>query len=133
VKKPDTIAKSLAIGDPADGYYAADTIRRTGGWGENPTDDEIVAGIQMLADTEGIFAETAGGVTVAATRRLIEAGRIGRDRSIVLCITGHGLKTKEALEGKFGTRATIKPSLNEFDELLQKLNSQNSDQEVSCP
>ena len=118
VRKPETIVKSLAIGDPADGVYSARTMRSTGGWGENPTDEETIAGIRMLAEQEGIFAETAGGVTVAAAKRLIESGRIGRDSSVVLCITGHGLKTKEAAESQFKAIDTIAPTIDEFSKLV---------------
>src|SRR5207248_7120224 len=87
IRKPNTIAKSLAIGDPADGYFAAKLIRETGGWAEDATDDEIREGITLLAQSEGVFAETAGGVTVAGGRKLIEQGRIPRNEEIVLCIT----------------------------------------------
>ena len=97
VRKPNTIAKSLAIGDPADGYFAAKVIRETGGWAEDVTDAEIAEAMVLLARTEGIFAETAGGVTVAVTRKLIEQGRIPRDEEIVICITGNGLKTQDAV------------------------------------
>lgn len=117
VEKPDTIVKSLAIGNPADGFYSIQTINETGGYGENPSDDEVVEGIRLLAEYAGVFSETAGGTVVGATKRLIEAGRINPDESIVLCITGHGLKTKEALEGKLEQPAVIKPSLNEFEAL----------------
>lgn len=115
VEKPNTIVKSLAIGNPADGFYAIQTMNKTGGYGENPSDDEVVQGIKLLAETEGIFAETAGGTVVGATKRLIEGGRIKRDDSVVLCITGHGLKTKEALEGRCPAPRTIQPSLKEFE------------------
>ena len=118
VQKPDTIAKSLAIGTPADGYYAIHAMRGTGGGAEDCTDEEIVEGIKLLAESEGIFAETAGGVTVACARKLIEAGAIPTDDSIVLCITGNGLKTQEAILGKCGTPRLIKPSLREFEELI---------------
>jgi len=118
VQKPDTIAKSLAIGTPADGYYSIHAMRETGGAAEDCTDDEIVEGIRLLAESEGIFAETAGGVTVACARKLIEAGKIPRDDSVVLCITGHGLKTQEAILGKCGAPRLIKPSLREFEELI---------------
>src|SRR5574337_1356976 len=91
--KPKTIAKSLAIGNPADGYYAYKVVKESGGHGEHAMDEEIVEAMKLLASTEGIFAETAGGVTVAAAKRLIEQGRIPRDESVVLCITGNGLKT----------------------------------------
>src|SRR4029077_6148887 len=97
VRKPNTIAKSLAIGDPADGYFAAKVIRDSGGWAEDVTDAEIVDAMLLLGRTEGIFAETAGGVTLAVARKLIEQGRIGRDEEIVVCITGNGLKTQEAV------------------------------------
>lgn len=116
--KPDTIAKSLAIGNPADGFYAIQTIKDSGGWGENPTDDEIVNGIKLLGETEGIFTETAGGVTVGAAKRLIEEGRIPRDESIVLSITGHGLKTQEALIGNLTEHHVIDSKLSSFETLL---------------
>ena len=97
VKQPETIAKSLAIGNPADGYYATKAIRATGGHAAAVSDVEILAAMRLLAETEGIFTETAGGVTVAATRRLVDEGRLGRDELTVICITGNGLKTQEAL------------------------------------
>lgn len=115
VPKPDTIVKSLAIGTPADGYYAIHAMRETGGFAEDVSDDEVVAGIRLLAECEGVFAETAGGVTVACAQRLIETGRIPRDEMVVLCITGHGLKTQEAIIGKCGEPRVIKPSLQEFE------------------
>jgi threonine synthase len=118
VQKPDTIAKSLAIGTPADGYYAIHAMRETGGAAEDCTDEEIVEGIKLLAECEGIFAETAGGVTVACAQKLIETGKISRDDSTVLCITGNGLKTQEAIIGKCGAPRLIKPSLREFEELI---------------
>ena len=103
--KPNTIAKSIAIGNPADGFHVLEALRETGGWGEMVTDDEIVDGIQLLAETEGIFTEPAGGTTVAVTKKLIEQGRIPRDESIVICITGNGYKTLEVLE-----RRTVRPT-----------------------
>jgi len=118
VPHPKTIAKSLAIGTPADGYYAVKTMSRTGGWAEDATDEEIIEGIQLLAETEGIFAETAGGVTVACAKKLVETGKIPHDEEVVLCITGHGLKTVEALTGHLGAPSKIRPSLKEFDALL---------------
>ena len=118
VPKPDTIVKSLAIGTPADGYYAIHAMRQTGGFAEDVTDDEVVAGIRLLAENEGIFAETAGGVTVACAKKLIETGKIPRDEEAVLCITGHGLKTQEAIAGKCGEPRLIKPSLREFEEQI---------------
>ena len=116
VPNPKTIAKSLAIGTPADGYYAIHAMKQTGGSAEDVTDDEIVAGIRLLAECEGIFAETAGGVTVHCAKKLIDTGKIPRDGSAVLCITGHGLKTQEAIAGKCGELRLIKPSLREFEE-----------------
>ncbi len=112
--KPDTIAKSLAIGNPADGYYGLRAIRETGGYGEDASDDEIIEGVLLLSRTEGIFAETAGGVVVAVTRKLAEQGRLGRDDVIVLSITGNGLKTQEALTGRAGRLHTIRPDLESF-------------------
>ncbi|MGB9613270.1 MAG: threonine synthase [Candidatus Margulisiibacteriota bacterium] len=114
--KPKTIAKSLAIGNPADGYYAIGTVVETGGWGESVTDEEIVEGIKLLASTEGIFTETAGGVTVAVTRKLIEQGIIPKDESIVISVTGNGLKTQEAVQHHIGRPIKIKPSLKSFEE-----------------
>lgn len=119
VPKPDTIAKSLAIGTPADGYYAVRAMKKTGGAAEDATNEEIIEGIKLLAETEGIFAETAGGVTVACARKLIETGKLPRNEPIVLCITGHGLKTAEAVQNHLGKPACIKPSLREFDALLE--------------
>jgi threonine synthase len=118
VPKPDTIAKSLAIGTPADGYYAIHAMRQTGGGAEDVTDDEIVEGIKLLAEHEGIFAETAGGVTVACAKKLIASGKIPANEEAVLCITGHGLKTQEAILGKCGAPRLIKPSLREFEEQI---------------
>ena len=118
VQNPDTIAKSLAIGTPADGYYAIRSIRETGGATEDCTDEEIVEGIKLLAEYAGIFAETAGGVTVACARKLIDSGKIPKDESAVLCITGHGLKTQEAIVGKVGEPRIIGASLREFEALV---------------
>ncbi len=118
VPKPDTIVKSLAIGTPADGYYAIHSMRETGGAAEDCTDEEVIAGIRLLAETEGIFAETAGGVTVACAQKLIRSGAIPAGESVVLCITGHGLKTQEAIAGHCGEPRLINPSLREFDALL---------------
>jgi len=119
--KPDTIAKSLAIGNPADGFYAIQCIKESGGWAEDVPDPEIVEAIQLLARTEGVFAETAGGVTLACARKLIEAGKIGRDETTVLCITGNGLKTQEALSGKTSPVHHIKPKLSSFEEALENI------------
>ena len=116
--RPKTIAKSLAIGNPADGYYSAKTIRESGGWAEDVSDEEIIDAMKLLAETEGIFAETAGGVTLGVTRKLIEQGRIPRDESIVISVTGNGLKTQEALYGKLPEPAVIDANINEFDRLV---------------
>lgn len=116
--KPNTIAKSLAIGNPADGYYANRVILSSGGWAEEASDEEIVSAIRLLAESEGIFTETAGGVTLACAKKLIEDGRIDRDESVVLCITGNGLKTQEAVAGAVASPRIIGPSLKEFDRLV---------------
>ncbi|HEY7917982.1 MAG TPA: threonine synthase [Acidimicrobiales bacterium] len=112
--KPDTIAKSLAIGNPADGWYALDAIRRSGGACESVTDVEIIEGIRLLARTEGIFAETAGGVTIATLAKLAAAGIVRSDERVVAMVTGHGLKTVEALAGEVGPTTTIAPTLAAF-------------------
>ena len=117
--RPNTIAKSLAIGNPADGYYSAKVMRESGGWGESVTDDEIIAAMKLLAETEGIFAETAGGVTLGSAKKLIEEGRISRDESLVICITGNGLKTQEALDGKLNEPTIINARLQEFDDIVK--------------
>ncbi|MBI1953257.1 MAG: threonine synthase [Candidatus Omnitrophica bacterium] len=117
--KPKTIAKSLAIGNPADGYYASDAIRETGGWGAAVSDPSVVEAMKLLAQTEGIFTETAGGVTLAAARRLIEEKRIPRDESLVVSITGHGLKTQEAVVDHIGKPIRIKPTLDSFEETMK--------------
>lgn len=114
--KPNTIAKSLAIGNPADGYYAKDVIKDTGGSAYAATDDEIREAIKLLAQTEGIFTETAGGVTVACAWKLIEKGVIPKDESIVITITGNGLKTQEAIQEVVGQPALIEPTLDSFEE-----------------
>jgi threonine synthase len=123
VRKPNTIAKSLAIGDPADGYFAAKVIRETGGWAEDVSDAEIAEAMALLGRTEGIFAETAGGVTLAVARKLIEQGRLPRDEEIVLCITGNGLKTQDAVADCLEEPAVIAPSLDEFSGLLTEESS----------
>lgn len=119
--KPDTIAKSLAIGNPADGIYAVDTVRKSGGVGEHATDEEIIEAIQLLAATEGVFTETAGGVTLAVTKKLIENGDIGRDERIVVAITGNGFKTIEALEDNMPEPYIIPPQLNAFRKLMANI------------
>jgi threonine synthase len=117
--KPNTIAKSLAIGTPADGFYALRVMKETGGAAEDVTDDQIREGIKLLAECEGIFAETAGGVTVGVAKKLIASGAIPANDSAVLCITGNGLKTLDAVTGHAGHTREIKPSLREFEALLE--------------
>ncbi|HEV2310658.1 MAG TPA: threonine synthase [Acidimicrobiia bacterium] len=112
-QKPDTIAKSLAIGDPADGYYALDVVRSTGGALAGVTDDEVRAGIRLLARTEGVFGETAAGVTIATLRRLAEEGVVRPDERVVVYVTGHGLKTLDAV-GPATPTATIPPTVDGF-------------------
>jgi threonine synthase len=122
-QKANTIAKSLAIGTPADGYYAMSVIKESGGWSEDATDEEIVDGIRLLAETEGIFTETAGGVTIAVAKKLIEHGYIPRDESIVVCITGNGLKTQDAVADSVLKPQIIDPNLNEFEDLFANIKS----------
>jgi threonine synthase len=119
--KPNTIAKSLAIGNPADGIYAKEVVKTSGGWGEEATDKEIIESIKLLAELEGIFTETAGGVTLAVTKRLIQQGLIPKDESIVVCITGNGLKTQEAVSTVISQPIRIKPNLKSFEEALRDL------------
>jgi threonine synthase len=116
--RPNTIARSLAIGAPADGPYVLDAVRRTGGAIEDVTDEEVVAGIRLLAKTEGIFAETAGGVTIATTKKLVETGKLDPDAETVLLITGDGLKTLDAVQDQIGPKATIPPSADAVHEVL---------------
>ncbi len=116
--KPSTIAKSLSIGNPADGWYALEAIRSSGGACAAVADDEVIEGIGLLARTEGIFAETAGGVTIATLAKLAAQGVVRRDECVVALVTGHGLKTVEALTGVVGPTATIAPTLESFDEVV---------------
>ncbi|GAA4932768.1 threonine synthase [Actinoplanes utahensis] len=109
--KPTGIAKSLNIGDPSAGPYAIEAVRRTGGWMDYANDDEIRAGIRLLAETTGIFAETAGGTTVAVLKKLVESGRLDPSKETVVYNTGEGLKTLDAVAGQVGPTHTIKPSL----------------------
>lgn len=119
--KPNTIAKSLAIGNPADGFYATQVIKESKGFGEDVSDGEIIDAMKLLAKTEGIFTETAGGVTLASAIKLIKAGYIKKDGLTVLCITGNGLKTQEALMGHTNEPHYIKPNLASFEETLKKI------------
>jgi threonine synthase len=118
--KPKTIAKSLAIGNPADGPYACDAVKESAGGGDAVTDAEIVEAIKLLASTEGIFTETAGGVTVATAKKLIGKGTIPKDESCVICITGNGLKTQEAVSEHIGKPYRIKPTLESFEQSLRR-------------
>jgi len=118
VPKPKTIAKSLAIGTPADGYYAVNVMKSTGGSCDDASDEEIIDAIKLLAETEGIFAETAGGVTVACAKKLIASGKIPANESAVLCITGHGLKTAEAVAPHLPQPRLINPCQREFEALI---------------
>jgi len=116
--KPNTIAKSIAIGNPADGYYGIKTANASGGYGEDISDEEIVSAMKLLAETEGVFTETAGGVTVGVTQKLIQQGRIKPDEVTVICITGNGLKTQEALTDCFSAPAVIEPKIDSFEEIF---------------
>ena len=121
VKTPTSIAKSLAIGNPADGFYARQTIIGSGGWAAKPNDDEILSAMSLLAETEGIFTETAGGVTLGAAIRLIESGHIGKDDGpVVICVTGNGMKTQDPLVGKLPEPQLIGPRLSDFDEMWNR-------------
>lgn len=120
-QKPKTIARSLAIGSPADARYAMKVIRTSGGWAEDASDAEIVDAMKLLASTEGIFTETAGGVTVKAAQKLVAQGRISPDETTVVCITGNGLKTTDALNGEFHLDDPIEPRLAAFENLHSKL------------
>jgi threonine synthase len=117
-QKPSTIARSLAIGNPADGHYAIQTITQSGGWSEDVSDPEIVKSIQLLAETEGIFTETAGGVTLGCARKLYKSDRILPNETTVLCITGNGLKTTDVLTSEYEIEQPIAPKLAEFEKLL---------------
>lgn len=117
-QKPNTIARSLAIGNPADGPFAIKLIRESGGWAEDISDREIVEAIKLVAETEGIFTETAGGVTAGVARKLILEGRIGREETTVVCITGNGLKTTDALAAEYPATEAIAPRLDAFEAFL---------------
>ncbi|HWJ47122.1 MAG TPA: threonine synthase [Candidatus Udaeobacter sp.] len=119
-QKPNTIARSLAIGNPADGHYAIRTIKNSGGWSEDISDPEVVDSIRLLAESEGIFTETAGGVTVGCAGKLYRQDRILPDETTVLCITGNGLKTTDVLAGVYQTERPIAPKLTEFEAYLQR-------------
>ena len=124
-QRPNTIARSLAIGNPADGPYASRAIRESGGWAEDVSDIEIVSAIQELAETEGVFTETAGGVTTAVTARLYAHGRIRPDELTVTCITGNGLKTTDCLQEVYETNKAIRPRLTDFENFVEERNAVN--------
>jgi threonine synthase len=126
-QRPHTIARSLAIGNPADGPYASRAIRASGGWAEDVSDLEIVSAIQELAETEGIFTETAGGVTTAVTARLYAHGRIHPDELTVVCITGNGLKTTDCLHGAYAQHQAIRPRLGDFEAFVDQNNAENQE------
>jgi threonine synthase len=119
-ERPDTICRSLAIGSPADGAFAARAIRETGGWAAAVSDADLVAGIRWLAEDVGVFAETAGGVTAAAALALGRAGRLGPTDEVVLCITGHGLKTVEALSGALPEPPLVVPRVADVAALVER-------------
>jgi threonine synthase len=119
-QKPNTIARSLAIGNPADGPFALRLIRESGGWSEDISDPEIIDSIKLLAETEGIFAETAGGVTAGVAAKLIQQGRIAKDETTVVCVTGNGLKTTDAIAADFPATEVIEPKLDAFEALLRE-------------
>jgi threonine synthase len=120
-QKPRTICHSLAIGNPADGYQAIEVITASGGWAEDVSDEEILAGMELLATTEGVFTETAGGVVTGVARKLVEQGRIRPDETTVLAITGNGLKTTEALTGRLKYMPAVEPRLAAFEALLAEV------------
>jgi threonine synthase len=124
--KPNTIATSIAIGNPADGYYVLKAVKESHGWGESATDDEILDAIRLLARTEGIFTEPAGGTTVAVTQKLIAQGRIPRGETVVISITGNGYKTLEAVQARVEKPYTIQARLKDFDGLYDRLNAQKA-------
>jgi threonine synthase len=113
-----TLVKSLAIGDPVDGEWAAQAIRDTGGWADVATDDEVIEGISLLAEATGVFTETAGGVTVAVTQRLAREGRLTMKDDVVLCITGNGMKTVEAIDGASPKPPVIAPTFSDLEKLI---------------
>ena len=124
-QRPNTIARSLAIGNPADGPYASRAIRESGGWAEDVSDVEIVSAIQELAETEGVFTETAGGVTTAVTARLYAHGRIQPDELTVTCVTGNGLKTTDCLQDAYEQNKAIRPRLTDFENFVEERNAVN--------
>ncbi len=129
-QKPKTIAKSIAIGNPADGFYVVQAVRQSGGWAMDATDPEIIDAIKLLARAEGIWTEPAGGTTLAATIKLIESGRIPRDESICVCITGNGLKTTEVVADQLAMPTSIPPKLEAFDAFIAELDNTGGTREL---
>ncbi len=119
-QKPDTIAKSIAIGNPADGPYVIDAVGRSGGYAASASDDEILDAVQLLARTEGIFTEPAGGTTLAAAMKLIQSGRIPRDEPVCVCVTGNGLKSIEVLQGRLAEAPVIAAKMDEFSRAVDE-------------
>ena len=118
-QKPRTIAKSIAIGNPADGFYVVQAVKASGGWGEDATDPEIVDAIKLLARTEGIWTEPAGGTTLACAMKLIKSGRIPKDESICVCITGNGYKTTEVVQDQLEPPASIPAKIDAFTAIVE--------------
>ena len=119
-QKPNTIAKSLAIGNPADGFYALKVLSQPGGQATAVSDDEIVNGIKLLAETEGVFSETAGGVVIASLCKLVEGGHINPDEKVVVFVTGSGLKTAEAVQSHLNTPLNVDPQIVDFEKAMLK-------------
>jgi threonine synthase len=130
-QKPNTIAKSIAIGNPADGYYVYNIIKDSGGWGESATDAEIVDAIRLLGRTEGIWTEPAGGTTLAVAMKLIQQGRIPKDESICICITGNGLKTLETVQDALPYPEVINAKMSEFDAMIERLGETEKEPELA--
>ncbi|MFB3077885.1 MAG: pyridoxal-phosphate dependent enzyme, partial [Lysobacterales bacterium] len=127
-QKPNTIAKSIAIGNPADGYYVIKVVNESGGSAESASDGEILDAVKLLARTEGIFTEPAGGTTLACAIKLIESGCIPRDESICVCITGNGLKTLEVMKGQFAQAPAINAKMKDFDQVVRQ-----SEESIAAP
>jgi threonine synthase len=128
-QKPNTMARSIAIGNPADGYYVYQAVTQSQGWAESASDPEIVDAIKLLARTEGIWTEPAGGTTLAVALKLIKGGRIPKNESIVICITGNGLKTLEAVQDALVMPEVIEPKLAAFDELIARETAKQPNEE----
>lgn len=121
-QKPDTLAKSIAIGNPADGPYALREVRRTGGWGETASDQEILEAVELLAEKEGIFTEPAGGTALAVAMKLVRQDRIARGDVIVVGITGNGYKALDTFSPRLRVDAVLRPKLTVFREWYERQN-----------